>query len=108
MIATARRGAYVCPGASTTAEPLELTFAPPFSLTTSCSRDCVYLATVDRSDGRPVVAKRGTLKGGAVTAIRLPKAKLARGTYRLELRLVARVNPGELTRWVSEPFDVPS
>ena len=46
-------------------------------------------------DGRPVVARRGALRGGAAPAtIALPAAKLGAGPYRVGVRLVASVNPG--------------
>jgi hypothetical protein len=34
----------------------------------------------------------------------LPKAKLSAGTYRVDVRIVARVNPGAVARLVSPPL----
>jgi hypothetical protein len=79
------------------------------SVSINCNRDCLYLVTLDRADGRPVVAHRGSLTGGVagrVTAISLPKAKLSAGTYQVDVRLVSRVNPGAVTRYVSPALTV--
>jgi hypothetical protein len=109
-IAAAARGAVVCPGIDARVTPTTLMFpqrlgtgsAPSLSL--GCSRDCLYLVTLDRADGRPVLVRRGGLTGGrAPQTIVLPRHKLPAGRYRLDVRLVSRVNPGQLTRRVS-PF----
>jgi hypothetical protein len=39
-----------------------------------------------------------------LTSIVLPAAKIAPGSYRLDVRLVARVNPGAVTRYLSPPL----
>jgi hypothetical protein len=104
-IRTAERGAFVCPGTAFPVTPLDLTLptdgstTAPVTLSLRCDRDCLYLVTLDRSDGRPVAALRGQLPGGAampVSTLKLPKVKLAPGSYRLDVRLVARVNPGAI------------
>jgi hypothetical protein len=47
------------------------------------------------ADGRPVVARRGALKGGAAPAtVALPKTQLGQATYTVDLRVVSTVNPG--------------
>jgi hypothetical protein len=70
-----------------------------------CSVDCLYLVTLEGTDGRPVVARRGALRGGAAPAtIALPAAKLAAGPYRVGVRLVASVNPGKLNALESPPL----
>ncbi len=109
-IVAAARGAVVCPGTSAHVTPTTLTFprqlssSSPPSVVLGCSRDCLYLVTLDRSDRRPVVASRGSLTGGASPqTILLPKRKLSAGRYRLDVRLVGSVNPGALTRRLS-PF----
>ncbi|HET9116079.1 MAG TPA: D-glucuronyl C5-epimerase family protein [Gaiellaceae bacterium] len=107
-IASAARGAVVCPGTSAKVAPTTLTFpqdlASPASVTLGCNRDCLYLVTLDRADGRPVAASRGSLAGGASPqTITLPQRKLAAGRYRVDVRLVSGVNPGPLTR-LRSPF----
>jgi D-glucuronyl C5-epimerase C-terminus len=101
---TAQRGAVVCPGLAVQAEPSSLTYpdslAAPVTVGLACDRDCLYLVTLERSDGRPVVATRGALQGGAAPAsIALPKAALVTGgRYRIVVRLLAQVNPGHVTQ----------
>jgi hypothetical protein len=75
-----------------------------------CNRDCLYLVTLDQADGRPVVARRGALEGtaaGHAQAIALPKSKLSPGMYKVDVRLVSRVNPGVVTRYVGPPLTIP-
>jgi hypothetical protein len=107
-IASAVRGAVVCPGTSAKVTPTTLTFpqdlSSPISVSLGCDRDCLYLVTLDRADGRPVAASRGSLPGGAAAqSVVLPQRTLAAGKYRLDVRLVSSVNPGVLTRQRS-PF----
>jgi hypothetical protein len=104
-ILTVARGAVVCPGLAATVTPSTLTFPTELSGTSDaqvvlgCSRDCLYLVTLDRADGRPLVARRGALNGGAAAqTITLPKRKLPNGRYRLDVRLVSRVDPGVVKR----------
>lgn len=107
--ALAQRGAVVCPGLQAQVSAPTLTFpttlASPVSVSLACDRDCLYLATLDRG-GRPVVALRGSLLGGAAAAtVTLPKAKLTAGaSYTVTVRLVARVNPGAVTTLASPPL----
>jgi hypothetical protein len=62
------------------------------------------LITLDDAAGSPVVATRGVLQGGAPPAtVTLPKAKLAPGAYRVDVRLASQVNPGTVTRLLSPP-----
>jgi hypothetical protein len=110
-IATTERGAFVCPGVAAEAQPFDVQFptalTQPIAVSLNCNRDCLYLVTLDSADGRPVVAHRGQLNGGPsspLTKITLPKAKLAAGSYRVDVRIVARVNPGPLTRYLSTPL----
>jgi hypothetical protein len=102
------RGAVVCPGLVTHVTPTTLTF--PNSLSSSsaasvvlgCDRDCLYLVTLDRANGRPVVARRGALNGGdPARTITLPNRTLRPGGYRLDVQLVSRVDPGTVTRQLS-------
>jgi D-glucuronyl C5-epimerase C-terminus len=103
-VAAVARGAVVCPGLAapvtptTLTFPTELTSATAASVTLGCSRDCLYLVTLDRAGGRPVVARRGALAGGAAAQIALPKHRLPGGGYRLDVRLVSRVDPGAVKR----------
>jgi hypothetical protein len=110
-IETAERGAFVCPGLATEALPYEVQFptarTQPVSVSLNCNRDCLYLVTLDRADGLPVVAHRGQLGGGPsspLTRIVLPRVKLAPGSYRVDVRIVSRVNPGAVTRYLSPPL----
>jgi hypothetical protein len=110
-IASAERGTFVCPGVSVEALPSVVeypaTLAQPIAVTLNCNRDCLYLVTLDRADGRPVVARRGQLDGGpgkGLTRVVLPKAKLSAGTYRVDVRVVARVNPGPVAKLLSPPL----
>jgi hypothetical protein len=98
------RGAVVCPGLAARVTPTTLTFPAQLSSSSTasvvlgCDRDCLYLLTLDRAAGKPLVATRGTLEGGAAKTITLPKRLLRRGGYRVDVRLVSRVNPGAVTR----------
>jgi hypothetical protein len=110
-IDTAERGAFVCPGLTAEALPYEVRYpdalTQPVAVSLNCNRDCLYLVTLDRADGLPVVAKRGQLGGGPsspLTKIVLPHAKLAPGSYRIDVRIVARVNPGAVTRYLGPPL----
>jgi hypothetical protein len=98
------RGTVVCPGIGARVTPTTLTFpeqldaSSPASVELACDRDCLYLVTLDRGD-RPVLARRGALAGGhSPETIMLPKRRLSAGGYRLDVRLVSRVNPSVLTR----------
>ena len=110
-IGTAERGAFVCPGVTAEALPYEVQYpdvlTQPLAVSLNCNRDCLYLVTLDRADGLPVVANRGQLNGGPsspLTKIVLPRAKLAPGSYRIDVRIVARVNPGAVARYLSPPL----
>ncbi len=99
------RGAVVCPGQATRVTPTTLTFPDRLSLSSAativlgCDRDCLYLVALDRADGQPVVARRGSLDGGdPARTITLPERSLSAGGYRLDVRLVSRVGPGTVTR----------
>jgi hypothetical protein len=112
-IRTVARGAVVCPGLAAAVTPTALTFPPQLSRATAasvvlgCSRDCLYLVSLDRADGRPVVAARGSLNGGgAARTVTLPKTKLPPGSYRLDVRLVSRVDPGGVKRVRSDLVDL--
>lgn len=104
-IATVAHGAVVCPGLAARVSPTALEFpgelsrSAAASVVLGCSRDCLYLVTLDRADGRPLVARRGSLTGGDVPrTITLPNRKLPNGSYRLDVRLVSRVDPGVVYR----------
>ncbi len=99
-----------CPGvampvlASTLVFPLELPAASPPAVLLACTRDCLYLVTLERSDGKPVRAQRGLLAGGPTpTTVQLPKgtALSSSTSYRLRVRLVAQHNPGPLKQYMS-------
>ncbi len=112
-VAAAQRGTVVCPGLGAGVDATTLTFpeqlAPPAAaqVVLGCSRDCLYLVTLVRADGTPVVAKRGALRGGApASTVTLPQTTLKAGTYALDVRLVAQVNPGAVTRLASPELPV--
>jgi len=109
----AQRGLVVCPGlavpatATALALPQQLDPAAATTATFGCARDCLYLLTLDGPDGKPVVARRGSLRGGmSPSTFALPQAKLKPGTYRLDLRLVNEVNPGPVTKQLSPSLTV--
>jgi hypothetical protein len=63
--------------------------------------------TLDDALGRPVTARRGDLAGGGrPITLELPKAKLPADAYRLDVRLVDRVNPGAVARLQSAAIPV--
>ena len=104
-------GTIVCPGMATTPTPSTVEYPPdvssgtPVSFTLGCVRDCLFVATLVAADGRPVVAKRGALTGGAAPAtIALPKTSLGQASYTLDVRLVSRVNPGAALALASPPL----
>ena len=109
----AQRGTVVCPGLGSTAAASTFTYPPTVSSSSAttfqltCTRDCLYVATLDGADGKPVAAVRGALVGGAAPAnVTLPKVKLGAGPYTIDLRLAAQVNPGTVTQQTSEPLSV--
>ena len=110
-IANSQRGLVVCPGLATPAlattleYPTQLASNVATDLQLGCALDCLYLVTLNNAAGRPVVATRGSLVGGAAPAtVTLPKAKLASGSYRVDVRLVNQVNPAPVVRQLSEPL----
>ncbi|HEY7538327.1 MAG TPA: hypothetical protein VH721_10080, partial [Gaiellaceae bacterium] len=75
------------------------------SVRVGCILDCLYLVTLDRADGKPMLARRGALEGGAkTTAVRLPKLPLPAGSYTLSVRIVAQANPGPIELTTSPPL----
>jgi hypothetical protein len=109
----AQRGTVVCPGVAAGVDATGLEFpaelAPPAAaqVVLGCSRDCLYLLTLARADGTPIVAQRGALRGGAAPAtVSLPRTTLKPGSYTIDVRLVAQVNPGLVTRETSPPLTV--
>jgi hypothetical protein len=98
------RGAVVCPGRQSRVTPTltfpeQLSPSAPVSVVLGCDRDCLYLVALDRADGRPLVARRGSLTGGdPAKTITLPKRTLLPGAYRVDVRVVSRVGPGVITR----------
>ncbi len=106
----ARGTLAVCPGlranvtASTLVIPLSFTSSSPPSVVLACTRDCVYLVTLERADGKPVRAERGALRGDAApTAVVLSSGAfpIKGGDYHLRVRLVAQVNPGPIWQYLS-------
>jgi hypothetical protein len=86
--------------------PGAITGTPP-SIQLGCVRDCLYLVTLNRPDGKPVLARRGALAGGAAPAsITLPAVPVPAGSYRFTVRLVTQSNPGPVQLLESEPVPV--
>ena len=109
----AQRGIVVCPGLASSVGASAFTYPPTVSSAAAtvfqlaCTRSCLYLATLDGRDGKPVAATRGSLVGGASPAnVTLPKVKLGAGPYTVDVRLVSQVNPGTLTQLASDPLSV--
>jgi hypothetical protein len=112
-IGTVARGGVVCPGVMAPVTPTALTFpeqvasSVPISVTLGCDRDCLYLVTLDQANGKPILAGRGSLNGGdPAQTITLPKRQLPAGGYRVDVRLVSRVDPGAVTRELSPVLTV--
>jgi hypothetical protein len=60
----------------------------------TCDIDCTYTARLLRSSRAAVATKRGRAVAGHPTLVQFPVRRLRSGRYRIELRLVAPVNPG--------------
>ncbi len=108
--ALAGRGALaVCPGYQARIKARTLVFPLSFSssslpwVSLACTRDCAYLVTLERADGKPVRAKRGVLRADKSAKVKLPgRSKLPAGSgYRLRVRLVAQLNPGPVWQYRS-------
>jgi hypothetical protein len=104
------RGALaICPGlgvqvaASKLVFPLQVSTAYPPRVMLACTRDCLYLVTLERADGKPVLAKRGALNGTTAPAVvQLPRGTVTIGaSYRIRVRLVAQTNPGPIKQYWS-------
>ncbi|HEX5450400.1 MAG TPA: D-glucuronyl C5-epimerase family protein [Gaiellaceae bacterium] len=109
----AQRGIVVCPGLAVDAAATSITYptaldpATAASVTFGCARDCLYLVSLVDASGKPVVARRGSLKGGAAPAVvGLPKAALGAGSYTIDVRLVNAVNPGQVAQLTSPVLSV--
>jgi hypothetical protein len=104
VLAAGRGTAAICPGlavpaaTSALAFPATLVLGSAPSVQLGCVRDCLYLLTLERArDGKPVLARRGSLRGGAPAAtVRLPHVAFAAGSYRLTVRVVNQTNPGPI------------
>ena len=66
---------------------------PTTDLQLGCALDCLYLVTLNNGAGRPVVAARGALTGGAAAAT-VDAAEGEAGRRRLPRRRAAR-QPGQ-------------
>jgi hypothetical protein len=111
--ALAERGTLdVCPGlqasvvAKTLAYPLGFSNQSPPWVTLTCSRDCAYLVTLERVDGKPVRAKRGVLQADVSTKLTISGAALSAGKYRLRVQIVASTSPGPVQQYVSTPLSL--
>lgn len=113
--ALAERGVLaVCPGyqaratAKTLTIPLSFSGSSPPWVSLACTRDCAYLVTLERADGKPVRAKRGVMRADKVATVRLSGSSglSASGGYRLRVRLVAQMNPGPIWQYRSPKIEV--
>ena len=113
----ARRGILAtCPGLTVDAEPIRVEFPVRtrvlarnrrWRVIAGCVQDCVYIARLEKlPKGSTTFAKSGVLVGGRVQQLALPRRRVARGMYRLTLRLAVRVNPGAPVEFASEPIEV--
>ncbi len=104
------RGTVVCPGLAATPTPTVefpagVTSGVPATAQLACARDCLYVATLVGSDGRAVVATRGSLTGGtAAKTVSLPTTQLGQASYTIDLRVVSTVNPGRALQLASPPL----
>jgi hypothetical protein len=109
-VAAFARGTVICPGLAATptptaAFPTGVTSGAPATVQLACVRDCLYVATLVGSDGRAVVATRGSLAGGAAEkTVSLPKTQLGQATYTIDVRVVSTVNPGRVLELASPPL----
>jgi hypothetical protein len=73
----------------------------------TCSIDCTAVLTLERVRPRRIVKTfTGRALGGVRSVIRLPRMKLARGTYRFVVSFSAPVNTGDTVVQRSAPFGV--
>jgi len=95
--------------AGTVTFPTTLSTGTPPAVSVACTRDCLYLVTLEQAgSGLPVLATRGALTGGAAaTTVRLPGVRFAAGSYRLTVRLVAQASPGPLSTQSSPVLTAP-
>jgi hypothetical protein len=88
-----RRGVVArCPGMRLAVHPAVVQHGA--ALTLNCDLDCSYVAQLYRLPGKLLATKRGIAIGGHATGLKL-RVPSARGSYRLRLSAVARVNPGK-------------
>ena len=71
-----------------------------------CNLDCNYTSGVINASGKSILARLGQAIGGKTKTIRFPARKLDPGRYRVNVSLVAAVNPGRATRRASVSFVV--
>ena len=78
--------------------PTDVAVTSPPSVHLGCTSACLYLVTMQRAgDGTPVLARRGALAHAGATTVHLPKATIAKGSYRFAVWIVAQDNPGPVT-----------
>jgi hypothetical protein len=77
--------------------PAHISTATPPSVHLGCTAACLYLVTLQRANGIPVLARRGSIGGAGARTVTLPKAKIAAGSYRFSVWVVGAANPGPVT-----------
>jgi hypothetical protein len=77
--------------------PTHISTTTPPSVHLGCTAACLYLVTLQRANGIPVLARRGSISGAGALTVTLPKAKIAAGSYRFSVWVVGAANPGPVT-----------
>ncbi len=86
-------------------EPLDQPARIAFAL--ECHIDCAYTARLERLPARtPVLGAKGRAAGRLPTRVAFAPRRIAPGSYRISVTLVAPVNPGRTVRIASGAFEV--
>ena len=75
--------------------PARISTSTPPSVHLGCTAACLYLVTLQRAgDGTPILARRGSIPHAGGRTVTLPKAPVAKGSYRFAVWVVAQADPG--------------
>ena len=84
--------------------PARISISTPPSVHLGCTAACLYLVTLQRAaDGMPILARRGSIPHAGGRTVTLPKAPVAKGSYRFAVWVVAQADPGPVAVNRSEP-----